>query len=159
VRWSAHADGTPPRPRLTARYSRRRDRPERLRGQPRHRGVPRSAARRPTGLPCHPERNFRGRRGGQDDPCGHQAAPQGGRLEGFSGLHKMVLQQYFGIDATGLPPIVRQEIPGLMAAVELQRQGGAHEPGPCGKQRVWISATPSSATASPRRSAVRTSMP
>jgi uncharacterized protein with HEPN domain len=55
--------------------------------------------------------------------------------KGFAGLRDLVAHQYFGIDTSRLLPIIRQEIPGLLAAVEveLQRLGRANEPEPRGE--------------------------
>jgi uncharacterized protein with HEPN domain len=56
--------------------------------------------------------------------------------KGFAGLRDLVAHQYFGIDTSRLLPIIRKEIPGLLAAVEIEllRLGGADEPEPRGKQ-------------------------
>jgi uncharacterized protein with HEPN domain len=49
--------------------------------------------------------------------------------KGFAGLRDLVAHQYFGIDTNRLLPIIRDEIPGLLAAVEteLRRLGEANE--------------------------------
>lgn len=39
-------------------------------------------------------------------------------MEGFAGLRDLVAHQYFGIDTSQLLPIIRDELPGLLAAVE-----------------------------------------
>jgi uncharacterized protein with HEPN domain len=38
--------------------------------------------------------------------------------KGFAGLRDMIAHRYFGIDTTRLLPIIRIEVPGLLAAVE-----------------------------------------
>ena len=38
--------------------------------------------------------------------------------KGFAGLRDLVAHQYFGIDTTRLLPIIRDEMPGLLAAIE-----------------------------------------
>lgn len=55
--------------------------------------------------------------------------------KGFAGLRDLVAHQYFGIDTSRLLPIIRDEIPGLLAAVEteLQRLGDADQPAPRGE--------------------------
>ena len=42
--------------------------------------------------------------------------------KGFAGLRDLVAHQYFGIDASRLLPIIRDEVPGLLAAVESEVQ-------------------------------------
>ena len=41
---------------------------------------------------------------------------------GFAGLRDLVAHRYFGIDTTRLLPIIRDELPGLLAAVEAEVQ-------------------------------------
>jgi uncharacterized protein with HEPN domain len=55
--------------------------------------------------------------------------------KGFAGLRDLVAHQYFGLDTSRLLPIIRDAIPGLLAAVEteLQRLGDANPPAPGGK--------------------------
>jgi uncharacterized protein with HEPN domain len=38
--------------------------------------------------------------------------------KGFAGLRDMIAHRYFGIDTSRLLPIIRTEVPGLLAAVE-----------------------------------------
>lgn len=49
--------------------------------------------------------------------------------KGFAALRDLVAHQYFGLDTSKLLPIIRDEIPDLLAAVEaeLQRLGGANQ--------------------------------
>ena len=42
--------------------------------------------------------------------------------KGFAGLRDLVAHQYFGIDTSQLLPIIRDELPGLLAAVESEVQ-------------------------------------
>lgn len=51
--------------------------------------------------------------------------------KGFAGLRDLVAHQYFGIDTNRLLPIIRDELPGLLAAVEaeLQSLGAANDRG------------------------------
>ena len=57
--------------------------------------------------------------------------------KGFAGLRDLVAHQYFGLDTSRLLPIIRErdELPGLLTAVEaeLQRLGHAKQPAPSGK--------------------------
>jgi uncharacterized protein with HEPN domain len=41
---------------------------------------------------------------------------------GFAGLRDLVAHRYFGIDTSRLLPIIRDELPGLLAAVEAEVQ-------------------------------------
>ena len=43
--------------------------------------------------------------------------------KGFAGLRDMMAHQYFGIDTRMLLPIIRDEIPALLRAVESELQG------------------------------------
>jgi uncharacterized protein with HEPN domain len=40
--------------------------------------------------------------------------------KGFAGLRDMITHQYFGLDTRRLLPIIRDEVPGLLAAVEAE---------------------------------------
>jgi uncharacterized protein with HEPN domain len=51
--------------------------------------------------------------------------------KGFAGLRDMMAHQYFGIDTRMLLPIIRDEIPALLRAVESELQG-LDPPGPMG---------------------------
>ena len=42
--------------------------------------------------------------------------------KGFAGLRDLVAHQYFGIDTSQLLPIIRDELPNLLAAVESEAQ-------------------------------------
>ena len=42
--------------------------------------------------------------------------------KGFAGLRDLIAHQYFGIDTSRLLPIIRDELPGLLAAVESEVQ-------------------------------------
>jgi uncharacterized protein with HEPN domain len=42
--------------------------------------------------------------------------------KGFAGLRDLVAHQYFGIDTSQLLPIIRDELPGLLTAVESEVQ-------------------------------------
>jgi len=44
--------------------------------------------------------------------------------KGFAGLRDLVAHQYFGIDTSRLLPIIRDEIPALLAAVETELKRG-----------------------------------
>lgn len=43
--------------------------------------------------------------------------------KGFAGLRDLLAHQYFGIDLSRLLPIIRDEVPALLAAVEAELRG------------------------------------
>jgi uncharacterized protein with HEPN domain len=45
--------------------------------------------------------------------------------KGFAGLRDMIAHRYFGVDTSRLLPIIRTEVPGLLAAVERDLGMGA----------------------------------
>jgi uncharacterized protein with HEPN domain len=52
--------------------------------------------------------------------------------KGFAGLRDMVTHQYFGLDTRRLLPIIRDEVPDLLAAVEAELSPGDPEDTPPG---------------------------
>lgn len=61
-------------------------------------------------------------RGSQGTPGGGPEAAPDVDWKGFAGLRDLVAHRYFGIDTSQLLPIIRDELPGLLAAVESEIQ-------------------------------------